>query len=830
LQGIRVSQADLDKKEDEAISRLTTSDANLTPALEKDLAIFIRDITQNVELSLEDRKLPFPSEKGCVQAASNQGGATHVLRNPRFRKLRGRDDLIERAAESVAAQMCVGMEKPIVGGWASVKTLRPGAIRGHRKLIRMADRLKHRCMRAIIEAEDQKDHATYRRVFSYRSRRSERSRDFFKRKYFVADGRIKSGTQKGPILDYTSYMKSTKGIKPHHTIRSLIVELVEMGMEKARPFYRAKHSYDRQPDLRESFHYAMIDATADVRVLPIATPQGKVRMATTHDSSMVWVTRCLTSVLMPVLKRVGFTKAMLKNKTVKLKNVRDDNCKLYSGDFSKSTDPITNRTSRFVLTEIAKHIDVPEWYADAVAKTCVPMRIFKSANKACQDGTEHHKRTTCGAFMGLGHGWIVLSILNAWCARRAGAPGGSFNICGDDIIGLWDKRTCDRFEDCVDEIGLKMNKSKSFRAPSGVFCERLVTTSRSRRSASGKPCLRIAEACGVNSEAKGDTFACADNCSKAMVNRRLRVISAALSRTRYRSCTSRRAGGTHSQGGGGGGIKADVVTLISYMRSGGLTNTKSGGSSKRLRNLRKFLRTLPTASDQTYDNGGTSVECQEVITILMQADTVKRRSAEQFVGEDTVKSRRKSVKSLLEKRRRGILVELRGFVKAVLVRMGVSPLYIYPLLGERCAPFRQAALTDLLKKKAVVGSVLRGFHCHWWSFIKTEFNTSNYVRTSPVVKRAVKRRLRRGQFGSAINACTRSWKARVSHDSIDSFFVSNLGAEDCMLSLTTLQQSTTQRWNSNCRKTDSADDNSDANSDSTPSAIPAHNCTGPTSH
>jgi len=410
---------------------------------------------------------------------------------------------------------------------------------------------------------------------------------------------------------------------------------------------------------------------------------------------------------MPVLKQVGFTKAMLKNHTVELKNMRDDNCKLYSGDFSKSTDPITNRTSRFVLTEIAKHIDVPSWYADAVTKTCVPMRIFKSGNKLCLDGTEHPERTTCGAFMGLGHGWIVLSILNAWCARRAGAPKGSFNICGDDIIGLWDDETCDKFEACVDEIGLKMNKTKSFRAPSGVFCERLVTTSSTRRTATGKPCLRIAEACGVNSEAKGDTFACADNCSKAMVHRHVRTVSRALGRTRYRTSTSKAAGGTHSQGGGGAGLKADIVTLITYMRNGGLTNVKSGGSSKRLRSLRKYLRTLPTANDQTYDNGGTSVECQEVITILMQADTVRRRSAVQFRSDDSVKSKRKSVKSLLEKRRRGILSELRPFVKSVLERMGVNPLYIFPLLGEKCAPFQNTALADLLSK-AAAGSVLRG--------------------------------------------------------------------------------------------------------------------------
>jgi len=136
----------MDKKEDEAISRLTTSDANLTPALENDLATFIRDITQNVKITLEDRKLPFPSEKGCVQAASNQGGATHVLRNPRFRKLRGRDDLIERATESVNAQLRARMKQPIKGNWASVKTIRPSKIRGHRKLILVADKIRHSCM------------------------------------------------------------------------------------------------------------------------------------------------------------------------------------------------------------------------------------------------------------------------------------------------------------------------------------------------------------------------------------------------------------------------------------------------------------------------------------------------------------------------------------------------------------------------------------------------------------------------------------------------------------------------------------------------------------
>lgn len=76
--------------------------------------------------------------------------------------------------------------------------------------------------------------------------------------------------------------------------------------------------------------------------------------------------------------------------------------------------------------------------------------------------------------MGLGHTWSILCLINWAAAFYASGDPNSFRICGDDLIGLWTPAEARRYESFLTDLGLVMNKSKTFYAPQGVFCELLV--------------------------------------------------------------------------------------------------------------------------------------------------------------------------------------------------------------------------------------------------------------------------------------------------------------------------------------------------------------------
>jgi len=211
------------------------------------------------------------------------------------------------------------------------------------------------------------------------------------------------------------------------------------------------------------------------------------------------------------MKRCSALKEIMTNDVIKLdgrgaESRGDGNLSLYSADFAKSTDPIGNGTSAFVLRSMSKHICVPEWVDKAITKVTTPQEMYFS------DKSKHTKMSSCGAFMGLGHGWVVLCILNGWAAWKAGVTPESYRICGDDLIGLWSRESIRRYEQAIVSIGLKLNKAKSFIAKHGVFCERLVKRT-GHYEATCQYCVRLGEACGTSSEAKDNLAGCVDGLS-----------------------------------------------------------------------------------------------------------------------------------------------------------------------------------------------------------------------------------------------------------------------------------------------------------------------------
>jgi hypothetical protein len=54
-------------------------------------------------------------------------------------------------------------------------------------------------------------------------------------------------------------------------------------------------------------------------------------------------------------------------------------------------------------------------------------------------------------------------------------------VCGDDLIASWPEDVADRYERNLEALGLKVNKSKSFRGRRGVFCENAVVISDDKK-------------------------------------------------------------------------------------------------------------------------------------------------------------------------------------------------------------------------------------------------------------------------------------------------------------------------------------------------------------
>lgn len=68
---------------------------------------------------------------------------------------------------------------------------------------------------------------------------------------------------------------------------------------------------------------------------------------------------------MPFTKRLRALSSIMRNQATKLYSTRSDT-KLYSADFSKSTDPISLPLAKFVLNELIQRLGKPSWWDDAM--------------------------------------------------------------------------------------------------------------------------------------------------------------------------------------------------------------------------------------------------------------------------------------------------------------------------------------------------------------------------------------------------------------------------------------------------------------------------------
>jgi len=256
--------------------------------------------------------------------------------------------------------------------------------------------------------------------------------------------------------------------------------------KKVMDILKAPPSPTPEPTIVEIFEEVLTDKAEHnnkIKLFPLITSEGKIRVPTMNSSEVVWAARTMQQCLLPIVKSIGFTRSILRNKRIHLRSTQR-NTFLYSADFSKSTDEIGIDTSKFVLSSIVKHLGKkPKWWDKATELILKEFEI---------EGTDDVIK--CGALMGLGPSWTILCILNAFATRHVSPK--SVSICGDDLIGLWTREEIAKYEEHIEDLGLVLNKSKSYISPSaGVFCEKLVERVNSNY-ASSISMIRLSQAAG----------------------------------------------------------------------------------------------------------------------------------------------------------------------------------------------------------------------------------------------------------------------------------------------------------------------------------------------
>jgi hypothetical protein len=349
---------------------------------------------------------------------------------------------------------------------------------------------------------------------------------------------------------------------------------------------------DRMRPLDETFRETLFEARfcRKAKILPILENSGKVRVATVHTAEVAWCARAMTKHLLPYLKRVSVSKDTLHAPRDIWVESAGPGSIAYSADLSKSTDPISIQLSQFVFEEFFKYVPKPSWWDQAQAAVIAPHKITFEGDE---------RETACGALMGLGPGWFVLALVNAFCADQAGATEGSFKVCGDDLFGLWPKDMCDRYEVAIARMGLQSNREKSYRGRHGVFCERFAERVDDD-TVRIWPRVRIGEAVGAKKigEHKG--------IRAEMRPTGRKPIRDAIRRTNLRTSPDKNLPGL-VRFGGGGLRPADHLTVLSYLRFGAPAASSKFSKSPQLQNLREVLRTAPLAK-------GSGISARDLLT------------------------------------------------------------------------------------------------------------------------------------------------------------------------------------------------------------------------
>jgi hypothetical protein len=358
--------------------------------------------------------------------------------------------------------------------------------------------------------------------------------------------------------------------------------------DRARRWFRATFSpladaHDCAQRLRQD------EYETETRVSVVADKAGKLRGITLHKAELVAVSRCMTKHLLANLKMTTPSRAVLEAQPVELRWRGTDKVVGYSADLSAATDHIGNELAEACLRAALLATNAPDWLVAAVPAVCSRIVV------ATDDGD---RRIRCGALMGLGPGWITLSLANSYAAMRAGAKTESFAVCGDDLVGLWPARVADAYERTIAKLGLVANVEKSYRGTGAVFCEQfgVVVPAHDGHRLRLRPQVHLAEASGAESRVQGKPLDAGLGQVDSLRDiaegqgRAAKPIRRLAARTASRLALKGRGilPGRVRDGGGGYG-PTTVATLRSYLVGGGAPTVPGAAAhDHRARRVNKF--------------------------------------------------------------------------------------------------------------------------------------------------------------------------------------------------------------------------------------------------
>ena len=221
-----------------------------------------------------------------------------------------------------------------------------------------------------------------------------------------------------------------------------------------------------------------------LRPMPLVEKGGKVRVVTLHPADEIHCARRLTNLWLSRLEKFAVTRQMLKNIPVELEpeSRRGQKAQIYSADLSSATDYFDHELATHVGITLCEALGQDDLDVETVKRLFGPhfVRPLLPEGKEGDgmwpklSGDNLEIPTTRGIHMGLGPTWVILSLVNSYAAWYAGAGRKTYSVCGDDLVGYWSRSVANKYEACLEDLGLVVNKSKSFFGRRGVFCERIV--------------------------------------------------------------------------------------------------------------------------------------------------------------------------------------------------------------------------------------------------------------------------------------------------------------------------------------------------------------------
>lgn len=549
----------LDEKAKDAEKRWMTPGGTLDPDIIENINEYLDTVVSPVlAKSRHNPSFPIPSDHGCIESTRKEGGVATQLRFEYEIPNHLTHPFRKENWELVDVQKKLGLTNTEILELVDAFMDGRKTVKMYQHIFRLSD-VQHTALDRI-----------------YKSKAMHRPKPCFKRDWDTHQDRpldlaniraaVELGIAAGGMQDTYKAMYAPRSQSPQSdSSEEGPPALVEPGSptdvseEKRKPKFTYRHLEDLEriivrvipvPTPERIGKWLMDSSTVHdvhrhVKAIPLPERGGKVRVASLHNATSVHTARILVSQWLPVLKRMKVSKAKLTNKEVSLSTTREGTS-LFSADMSAATDWITHDAAQTFWRGMCRISNSSKRVEDLGLTLLGPQKL---------NGEE----TRRGVHMGLGLSWCILSLMNDWAAWAAGAQSSDHAVCGDDLIGLWTPETRDLYQENLGELGIKMNKEKSFVGRYGVFCEDIIVLSEDGMHARSHSEISISQASGCRSSQRADF-----NNDLSILEYLNRVSNAKLTRFAKQTCNRLRVwktppGPLHVGGSGTGTPSKDLL-------------------------------------------------------------------------------------------------------------------------------------------------------------------------------------------------------------------------------------------------------------------------------